>query len=140
MLDGAALAATLAALPVTSLSSVLYRAVTRRALVGDPPYPTVRPLFDLGAPQRGARYTPVGGMRSLYLTEDPETALAEVNQAYAKLRRQNPPIMAAIPCGEWCRASAVAHRRRHSEMRPFKTAISRPCAIPRLRWWAVRAT
>jgi RES domain-containing protein len=53
--------------------------------------------LDLGPAQRGARFTPVGGMRAIYLAADPETAIAEVNQVYAKLRRQDPPVMAVIP-------------------------------------------
>ena len=97
MLPISELASLLPTLLVQPFSGILYRAVTRKALVGDPPYPSVRPLFDLGPAQKGARFTPLGGMRSVYLAADPETAIAEVNQAYAKLRLQNPPVMATIP-------------------------------------------
>lgn len=100
MLDPAALRAVLPGLPVQPYQGVLYRAVTLEALYGfhhNPPYPAIRPLFNLGAPAAGARCTPVGGMASLYLAADTDTAIAEINQIYAQLRRLNPPVMVPIP-------------------------------------------
>src|SRR5438105_14584535 len=37
----------------------------------------MRPLWGLGAPARGARFTPKGGPSSLYVAEDLETATRE---------------------------------------------------------------
>ncbi len=105
--DATRLGEVLASLPVLPFDGILYRAVTHRALIGDPPYPEIRPLYDAGAPSSGARYTPRGGMKSLYLAADPETAFAEVNQIYAKLRRQSPPVMAPVPA---CTLFSVAAR------------------------------
>jgi hypothetical protein len=39
-----------------------------------------KPLFSLGAPMTGARFTPKGGAPALYLAENQVTALAEVVQ------------------------------------------------------------
>lgn len=87
-------------LPVQSIGqNILYRAIALEALYGfhhQPPYVTVHPLFNLGAPKNGGRFTPRGGPLSLYLAEEPETAFAEVEQLYAKLRRQNPPQFAPV--------------------------------------------
>lgn len=100
MLSDAALSALLLTLPRRRFQGALYRVVTLEALYGfhhNPPYPAVRPLYNLGAPVAGARYTPLGGPPSLYLAEDPDTATAEVNPVYARLRQQNPPIAVVIP-------------------------------------------
>ncbi len=42
-----------------------------------------RPLYDLGAPRSGARFTPKGGAPALYLAEDHATALQEMLQVGA---------------------------------------------------------
>ena len=86
-------------LPVQPLTgqNVFYRAITLEALYGfhqNPPYTSIRPLYNLGAPAGGARFTPQNGPPALYLTAEPETAFAEVEQFYAKLRQQNPPLFA----------------------------------------------
>ena len=100
MLSESDLTALLPALPRQSFRGVLYRAVTLEALYGfhhNPPYPAIRPLYNLGAPAAGARYTPIGGPPSLYLAQEPDTATSEVNPVYARLRQQNPPVAALIP-------------------------------------------
>jgi RES domain-containing protein len=87
------LAVALASLPGQPFDGVLYRAVFLEALYGfhsTPPYPAPRPLFSLGAPRHGARFTPPEGMPTLYAAEDPETALAEAHQVDAALRRRHP--------------------------------------------------
>ena len=106
MRDIPALAALLPTLPLQPFQGVLYRAVTLEALYGfhrNPPYPQVRPLYNLGAPAAGARYTPLGGPPSLYLAVDADTAIAEVNQVYARLIQ-----------------SYSACVRSHSALRPFQ--------------------
>ncbi|MBC7528166.1 MAG: RES family NAD+ phosphorylase [Chthonomonadaceae bacterium] len=100
MLEGKLLRSALQTIPVTTFRGVLYRAVTLEALYGfhhSPPYPSLRPLYNLGAPTTGARYTPRNGMPSLYLAEDTDTALAEVNQIFAALRRLQLPTSVSIP-------------------------------------------
>jgi hypothetical protein len=78
MLDASAHATVLPTLPLQSVTGVIYRAVRRKTLVGDPPYPAVLPLYDLGPATYGARFTPQGLIRSLYFTADPETAITAI--------------------------------------------------------------
>jgi RES domain-containing protein len=100
MIEGADIRKALTSVQRLDFTGVLYRAVTLEALYGfhhDPPYPAIRPLYNLGAPSTGARFTPRDGMPSLYFASDPETALAEVHQVHAKLRLLNPPVMSPLP-------------------------------------------
>jgi RES domain-containing protein len=68
-------------LPNSSWTGVLYRIASLNALHGFhqrlPAFPDLPILHGYGSPQYGARYTPVGGPRCIYLGEDPETALQE---------------------------------------------------------------
>lgn len=92
MLPEADLPAALGRVLGASYAGVLFRAVHLEALYGfhrAPPYPHPQPLYSLGAPARGARFTPRGGPASLYLAEDTETALAEANQVNLAIRHQN---------------------------------------------------
>ena len=102
MLEEKLLPSVLETIPVKAFSGVFYRAVTLEALYGfhhSPPYPAIRPLYNLGAPATGARYTPRNGMPSLYLAESTDTAIAEVNQIFATLRRLQLPTSVPIsPC------------------------------------------
>ncbi len=95
MLSHDELHSALKSIPTQAFQGVCYQAVTRRMLLGDPPHPEVRPLYDQGAAIKGARYTPIGSMKALYLSEDPETAITEVHQIYAELRRNG--FMGVIP-------------------------------------------
>jgi RES domain-containing protein len=95
MLSYRQLVAILPTLPMQTVETICFRAVNLETLFGFhrvPPYATVRPLYPLGAPLRGARFTPVGGMASLYVAADPETAYAEVNQVYNKLRSNSQSV------------------------------------------------
>jgi RES domain-containing protein len=68
--------------PVVSLDESLYRVVRADVLYGffkDGPH-TPRPLHSLGPPRGGARFTPRGGVPSLYLAGDMETAMREYLQ------------------------------------------------------------
>src|SRR5437867_2983977 len=90
MLADDELASALAALAGRPFEGVLYRAIFLEALFGfhqKPPYPQPKPLYSLGAALRGARFTPRGGMATLYLAEDQETALAEAHRIGAAIRR-----------------------------------------------------
>jgi RES domain-containing protein len=87
------LAAALAGVPAQPFSGVLYRAIFLEALYGfhqTPPHALPRPLYNLAAPARGARFTPRNGMATLYVAEDLETAFAEAHQTSAIVRRRKP--------------------------------------------------
>lgn len=107
MLGGTDLLTVVAKLPGGPYTRVLYRAIHLEALYGFhrmPPHPRPQPLYSLGAPIRGARFTPRGGPASLYLAEDTETAISEANQVNLTIRRQNaalapqiePTVMVAV--------------------------------------------
>jgi RES domain-containing protein len=90
MLAGDELAAALAALPGQPFQGVLYRAIFLEALFGfhqQRSSPQPQPLYSLGSPMHGARYTPRGGMATLYMAEDQATALAEAHRVGAVIGR-----------------------------------------------------
>jgi|SRR5437660_8957344 len=98
MLRGEELSTTLASTPQIVLDGFLFRAVDLEALYGfhqTPPYPTPRPLYSLGSPKNGARFTPKGGPKSLYMAVDAETALAEASQVSDIVLAINPTIAPA---------------------------------------------
>ena len=55
-----------------------------------------RPLYDLGPPRSGARFTPRGGTPALYLAEDAETSLRELLQVGASAALKPPAAQKAI--------------------------------------------
>jgi RES domain-containing protein len=94
------LAAALVTLPAATFTGTLYRAIHLEALFGfhqPSPYPVPRPLYSLGAPANGARFTPRSGMATLYMAEDAEAAFVEANQSYAAIRSQNPAGVGPMP-------------------------------------------
>jgi RES domain-containing protein len=100
MLPPDALAAVLTVRAGTTSEGVVYRTVDYEALHGfhrQPPFPRPRPLYSLGAPLHGARFTPRGGMAALYAAEDRETALAELDQVATIVRREAPTLARRIP-------------------------------------------
>ena len=80
-MDVARLAEILTNLPSLSYQGTLYRMANFETLQI---YRT--PLYAKYGKRFGLRYTPVGGMETLYLAADPETAFAEVQQDFHKLR------------------------------------------------------
>ena len=79
MLPAARLEGVLSTLPLIQLHTSLYRAVDLERLYGhhaSVPY-SADALYSLGAARTGARFTPTGGMPTLYLSGDPDTALRE---------------------------------------------------------------
>jgi len=99
MLDATMLSGVLAQLPPRPFTGTLYRAIDYEALHGlhsPTPYPP-NPLYCEGAPAKGARYTPKGGMPSLYLAEDYGTAYEEANQAYLLVQAINPRAVPGSP-------------------------------------------
>lgn len=90
MLLGTVLAQALSTLSGVRFEGTLYRAIDLEALYGfhlAVPYSRPRPLFGLGAPASGARFTPRHGMATLYMAEDPLTAFAEASQVQATIWR-----------------------------------------------------
>lgn len=99
MLDATSQPAILARLPTTSFTGTLYRAIDYEALHGfhsTTPY-APNALYCHGAAEHGARYTPRGGMPSLYLAEDYGTAYEEANQAYLAVQAINPRAVPGSP-------------------------------------------
>lgn len=99
MIQGRALATALSKTPSQSLTRHFYRAADYEALHGfhrSPPYPAVRPLWGLGAPKSGARFTQLGGPSSLYIAENPVTALAEVTRVRAYILASGPSEIGPI--------------------------------------------
>ncbi len=70
--------AALAGLPRASLHGPWTRVVALKHLLG----PSPDALYAKGAPAQGARYTPKGGMDSIYPASDPVTALTEVQAVF----------------------------------------------------------
>jgi RES domain-containing protein len=99
MLDGNALADALRKLPTVSFAGTLYRAIDYEALHGfhSPTSYQPNPLYCHGAVVNGARYTPRGGMASLYLAEEYTTAYEEANQAFLAVQAINPKAVRGIP-------------------------------------------
>lgn len=88
MLRRRPLARALRAAPLVPYQGPLCRAVHVGTLYGfrrRAPY-RPRPLYDLGPPAGGARFTPKGGAPALYLAEDYETSLHEYFQVGASAR------------------------------------------------------
>lgn len=88
MLSGPELQSALSSLPAQFFEGVLYRATHLEALYGfhlARPYARPAPLYCLGPPTHGARFTPIGGAPALYQAGDPNTALLEANRGSALL-------------------------------------------------------
>jgi RES domain-containing protein len=88
MLAVRALAKAVRAAPLVRYEGALCRAVHGVTLYGfkkRAPY-TPRPLYDLGPPAGGARFTPKTGASALYLADDYETSLHEYLQVGSHLR------------------------------------------------------
>jgi len=104
------LAARLAELAGPPWDGILYRAVFLEDLFGfhrPTRHPRPLPLYSLGAPSHGARYTPQGAMATLYMAEDHETAFAEAHQLGASIKRHAPA--AAEPRRPTVLVSAQTH-------------------------------
>jgi RES domain-containing protein len=82
MLPVKALELALTRVPVTRFEGLLCRAVHSGTLYGflHRKLYTPRPLYNLGPPTNGARFTPKGGAPALYLAQDFETSLREYLQ------------------------------------------------------------
>lgn len=82
MLPTRSLRKLLQTITLTPFEGTLYRVVRADVLYGFSkagPY-VPRPLYNLGPPRGGARYTPRGGASSIYLACDMDTAMREYTQ------------------------------------------------------------
>lgn len=95
MLGAQELPAALESLEGAPFKGAVYRAVFLEYLMGlGDAQP--QPLFSMGAPLSGARFTPRGAMATLYVAEEPETAFAEAHQMARVGSRSSPPLQIAI--------------------------------------------
>lgn len=127
MLPKRALAAALRNIPTVPFRGSLVRAVHAATLYGfrhGPRY-APRPLFDLGPPRSGARFTPPGGAPALYLADDVETSLRELLQvgASAALRPQ-PSAKAMVVFTADVRLEAVLDLTRDETMAALGTTAA----------------
>lgn len=99
MLTPADLALVLPTLPRLTCQGHAYRVVAYKYLAANPPSHPNRFLYGLGAPTSGARYTPLGGMSTIYLAHDLATAFDEANPEQAILRRIDPGLAKPTPLG-----------------------------------------
>ncbi len=90
MLPDLELQAALRDLAPAPFEGVLHRAALLEYLMNIAHTP--QPLYSLGAPTSGARFTPKGGMATLYLAEHAETAYAEALQLSRTLARARPDV------------------------------------------------
>jgi RES domain-containing protein len=79
---------TLAGLKGVPFRGALHRAVHHFVLEQNPDF---NPLYSHGPVHRGGRYTPKGAMPTLYVAEQPATALAEANPVAASLSAAGAP-------------------------------------------------
>src|SRR6266540_4295093 len=98
MLAGRALAKALERAPLMRYEGVLCRAVHAATLYGFKKAAAYipRPLYDLGSPAGGARFTPRGCAPALYLADDYETSLHEYLQVGSHVRLRPPVGTGAI--------------------------------------------
>lgn len=93
MHTSADLALVLPTLPSIPMRGHAYRYVDYKYLAANPPLHPNRFLYGLGAPAAGARFTPIGGPRMIYLACDQATAFDEANPVQAILRKIDPGLV-----------------------------------------------
>ncbi len=91
MLNESDLAIALKSTPVISWNGNLYRSVDLKYFSA--PYHPPRPLYSLGAPTTGGRFTPRGGPPSLYMAEETLTALAEATLTLPASTPMSPKVV-----------------------------------------------
>lgn len=99
MLNPTDLLTTLAMLPRYDFQGHAYRVIAYKYLAANPPLHPNRVLSGFGAPMTGARYTPRGGMSTVYLAQDLSTAFDEANPEQAIIRRHDPGLAKPTPLG-----------------------------------------
>lgn len=92
MLSYADILKTLPTLPRYAYQSHAYRVVDNKYLTGNLLPRAHRYLYGLGVPVAGARFTPRGGMPTIYIAEDLATAWDEVNPVSAIVRQHDPGL------------------------------------------------
>ncbi len=99
MLNATEIALVLPALPRQTRQGHGYRIVDYPYFAANPGLHPVRILYGFGAPVNGQRFTPRGGMATLYFAEDLATAFDEVYPQQAIVRRQDPGLALPVPPG-----------------------------------------
>ena len=76
-----------------------YRIVDYQYFAAHPNLHPVRILFSFGAPVKGQRFTPRGGMATIYFAEDLATAFDEVHPEQAIIRQHDPGLAQPVSPG-----------------------------------------
>lgn len=84
MLESTALTEVLQTIKPIPYSRNVYRCVELAALIGDGTR-KIQPLYDLGPRQSGQRYTPIGGARALYVSENHTTSYLEATGMFSSV-------------------------------------------------------
>lgn len=99
MLPAADLALVLPTLPPQTRQGHGYRIVDYQYFAAHPGLHPVRILYGFGAPVNGQRFTPRGGMATIYFAEELATAFDEVHPEQAILRQHDPGLALPTPPG-----------------------------------------
>lgn len=97
MLTAADLALALPTLTPQTRQGHGYRIVDYPYFAALPTLHPVRILYGFGAPVNGQRFTPRGGMATLYFAEDLATAFDEVHPEQAIIRQHDPGLAQPVP-------------------------------------------
>jgi len=99
MLSASALARVLPALVPQARQGQVYRIVDYQYFAAHPSLHPVRILYGSGAPVNGQRFTPRGGMATIYFAEDFATAFDEVHPEQAIIRQHDPGLILPVSPG-----------------------------------------
>ena len=95
------LAAVLPTLPRLTMQAHGYRIIAAQYLQAMSGLHPVRFFYGLGATKEGQRFTPKGGMPTIYLADTLETAFAEANPVQAIVRAVDPALAPPTPPGAY---------------------------------------
>jgi RES domain-containing protein len=99
MLNAADLALALPTLTPQTRQGHGYRIVDYQYFAALPNLHPVRILYGFGAPINGQRFTPRGGMATIYFAEDLATAFDEVHPEQAIIRQHDPGLVSPVSPG-----------------------------------------
>ncbi len=99
MLSAADLALALPTLTPQTRQGHVYRFVDYQYFAAHPNLHPVRILYGSGAPVNGQRFTPRGGMATIYSAEDFATAFDEVHPEQAIIRQHDPGLVLPVSPG-----------------------------------------
>jgi RES domain-containing protein len=99
MLNAADLALALPLLTPQTRQGQVYRIVDYQYFAANPNLHPVRILYGFGSPGNGQRFTPRGGMATLYFAETLATAFDEVHPEQAIIRQHDPGLVLPVSPG-----------------------------------------